>query len=141
MGQKGTDTSCRARIGTLGFIVLHRSSQDFTHYCTVRSEAREKPNSRACSSIAKLFIERSVCGCSSPSLALPLGLISCHAHCIASKPDSKQSKHQNREAFNPCRSRSGANHNRCSGFQQVKLEDWAVEDLTPPVFHAARPAF
>ena len=42
MGQKGADTSCLARIGTLGFIVLRRSSQDFTHYCTLRSEAREK---------------------------------------------------------------------------------------------------
>ena len=85
MAQKGTDTSWRARIGTLGSIVLHRSCQDFTHYCTIRSEAREKPNNRACSRLAKLFIEVSVCGCSSPSLALPRGLISCHAYCIASK--------------------------------------------------------
>ena len=85
MGQKGTDTSCLARIGMLGFIVPHRSSQDFTHCCTLRSEAREKPNNRAFSSKAKLFIEVSVCGCSSPSLALPRRLISCHAYCIASK--------------------------------------------------------
>ena len=94
--------------------MLHRSSQDFTHFCTRKSQLE------ASSSEAKLFIELSVFGCSSPSLALPRCLISCHAHCIASKPDSKQSKHQNREAFNPCRS------------QQVKVEDWAVEDLTPP---------
>ena len=65
--------------------MLHRSSQDFTHYCTLRSEAREKPNNRACSSNAKLFIGRSVCGCSCPSWALPRGLISCNAYCIASK--------------------------------------------------------
>ena len=44
-----------------------------------------KANNRACSSPAKLFIEVSVCGCSSPSLALPRGLSSCHAYCIASK--------------------------------------------------------
>ena len=79
MGQKGTDTSCQARIGTLGFIVLRRSSQHFTHFCTLRSEAWQKPNNRAFSSTAKLFIEVSVSGCSSPSLALPRGLISCHA--------------------------------------------------------------
>ena len=53
----------------------------------------------ACSSEAKLFIEVSVCGCSSPSLALPRCLVSY----------------------------------RCSGFQQAKVEDRAVEDLTPPV--------
>ena len=35
--------------------------------------------------MAKLFIEVSVSGCSSPSLALPRCLISCHAYCIASK--------------------------------------------------------
>ena len=134
MGQKGTDTSCPARLGTLGFIVLHRSSQDFTHSCALRSEAREKPNNRACSSPAKLFIAVSVCGCSSPSLALPRGLISCHAHCIASKLDSKQSKHQDREAFNPCRSRSGANHNRCSGFQQVKVEKLGGRRPDPTFF-------
>ena len=46
MGHKGTDTSCMARIGTLGFIVLHRSSQDFTLYCTLRSKAREKARPR-----------------------------------------------------------------------------------------------
>ena len=40
---------------------------------------------RAFSSEAKLCIEVSVSGCSSPSLALPRGLISCHANCIASK--------------------------------------------------------
>ena len=98
MGQKGTDTSCQARIGTLGFIVLRRSSQHFTHFCTLRSEAREKPNNRAFSSEAKLFIVLNVSGCSSPSLALPRCLVSY----------------------------------RCSGFQQVNVEDWAVEDLTPP---------
>ena len=27
----------------MGFILVHRSSQDFTHCCTLRSEARESP--------------------------------------------------------------------------------------------------
>ena len=112
--------------------MLRRSSQDFTHCCTLRSKARESPTTGPSTAKPSCSSKSAFADALAP-VGPCLGVLSRGMHTASLQSIMS--------ALNPCRSRSVAIHATCSGFHAgLRLQDPAASDLNLTYVQAAHPA-